>query len=165
MPKNTLDSIQKFLKSPSIAVVGVSRNPRHFSRMLFRDLLQRGLPLQPVNPKVEEIEGLRCVPRFRDCERAPEAVLIMTPSGVTADICEEAIELGVRQVWMYRAIGHGAVDPDAAERCRQKGLNVVEGECPYMFLEDAGLLHRMHGGLLKLTGKYPVQIESRPAVQ
>jgi uncharacterized protein len=155
MSTNTLPSIQQFLQSPSIAVVGVSRNPRHFSRMLFNDMKVRGLPLRPVNPRTDAIEGMPCVPRLMDCQPVPDAVLIMTPAAATAEVCEQAIAAGVRQVWMYRAIGHGSVDAEAAERCREAGMNVVEGECPYMYLKDAGFIHRLHGGLLKLTGKYP----------
>lgn len=157
MAEPTLTAIRRFLGARSIAVVGVSRDPKHFSRMLFSDLRKRGFPVVPVNPRAGEIDGLQSP---NTIPKGTEAVLVMTPATVTPQVCEDAIAAGVRTVWMYRAIGHGAVDAGAAERCRQAGLDVVEGHCPYMFLEDAGWIHRLHGGLLKLTGKYPA--ESRP---
>ncbi len=152
MAEANLPVIRRFLKARSIAVVGVSRNPKHFSRMLFRDLRKRGLPVTPVNPHAGEIEGLTSIPTIPE---GTEAVLVMTPATATARVCEDAIAAGASRVWMYRAIGHGAVDPVAAERCRQAGMEVVEGQCPYMFLEDAAWFHRLHGGLMRITGKYP----------
>lgn len=152
MAEATLPEIRRFLTARSIAVVGVSRDPKHFSRMLFRDMRQRDLPVIPVNPQADEIEGM---PAAASIPEGTEAVLVMTPAAVTPRVCADAIAAGARRVWMYRAIGHGAVDAAAAAQCREAGLEVVEGHCPYMFLEDAGWIHRLHGGLLKLTGKYP----------
>ncbi len=152
MPETNLAAIQRFLRAPSIAMVGVSRNPRHFSRMLFRDLRQRGMPVTPVNPQADEIDGVAVA---TDIPAGTEAVLVMTPATATAQVCDHAIAVGVKRLWMYRAAGHGAVDATAAERCRAAGMEVVEGHCPYMFLDDTPWFHRLHGGLLKLTGRYP----------
>ncbi len=154
MTDTTMPAIRRFLQARSIAMVGVSRDPKHFSRMLFRDLRKRGLPVLPVNPQAAEIEG---VPAARTVPEGTEAVLVMTPAAVTASVCGDAIAAGAKRLWMYRAIGHGAVDTEAAERCREAGMEVVVGHCPYMFLEETAWFHRLHGGLMKLTGKYPAQ--------
>ena len=56
---------------------------------------------------------------------------------------------------MYRATGKGAVDPYAVEFCEKNGIEVVVGECPFMFLPQTGFVHRLHGFCKKLTGRYP----------
>ena len=38
----TLDEIRDFLSLKRIAVVGVSRNPKDFTRSLFREFVRRG---------------------------------------------------------------------------------------------------------------------------
>ncbi|MCW5965169.1 MAG: CoA-binding protein [Bryobacterales bacterium] len=157
MADTTLPAVRRFLRARSIAIVGVSRDPKHFSRMLFRDLRKRGLPVVPVNPRASEIEG---IPAAKSVPEGTEAVLVMTPAAATLAVCEDAIAAGAEKLWMYRAIGHGAVDHSAAERCREAGMEVVEGHCPYMFLEDTAWIHRLHGGLMKLTGKYPQQSQT-----
>lgn len=64
----------------------------------------------------------------------------------------ECAEAGVRRVWLHRGAGRGAVSDEAVAFCRAQGIAVVAGECPYMFLPKAGLLHRLHG-LLRRLGK------------
>jgi hypothetical protein len=48
-------------------------------------------------------------------------------------------------------MGPGAVSAAAVELCRLRGIRVVEGECPYMFLPAAGFFHRAHGFLRRLA--------------
>jgi hypothetical protein len=55
---------------------------------------------------------------------------------------------------MYRASGKGAVSEKAVEFCRERGINIIAGECPLMFLPKNGL-HAIHGFIRKITGTYP----------
>jgi hypothetical protein len=63
---------------------------------------------------------------------------------------------------MYRAGGQGAVNKDAVQFCHTRGLHLVEGHCPYMFLQEAPFFHRLHGFVLKLTGGYPRRPPKKP---
>ncbi|MCL4782701.1 MAG: CoA-binding protein [Bryobacterales bacterium] len=155
MQNPRLGQIEEFLKLRRIAMVGVSRDPRDFSRMLFADLLKRGYEVTPVNPNADFIGNSRCYPRLSSIEAAPDGVLVMTPRSQTPQVCDDAIAIGVRRLWMYRAIGHGSVDPEAAEKCRRAGIDVIEGHCPYMFLENVAWYHKAHGSVLSFLGKYP----------
>ncbi len=152
---NTLGSIQEFLGRKRFAVVGVSRNPRDFTRGLFRELRQRGYDAVPVNPGLSEVEGVACFHSVTEVSPPVEAALLMTSSAVTPQVVRECAQAGVRQVWMHRAGGAGAVNPEAVEFCRSNGMALVEGECPYMFLPEAAFFHRFHGFCRKLFGGYP----------
>ena len=46
----TLDDVRDFLAQRRIAFVGLSRDPKHFSRVVFREMSQRGYDVVPVNP-------------------------------------------------------------------------------------------------------------------
>ncbi len=152
----TRADIDDFLQQKRIAMVGVSRNPKDFSRGLFREFLQRGYDIIPVNPNAAEVEGKSCVARLQDIAPAPDAVLLMTPPHLTDTVVQECAQAGIRRVWMYSAGGHGAMSQDAVAFCSQNGIRVVEGHCPYMFFPKVGFFpHRMHGFFLKLAGKYP----------
>jgi predicted CoA-binding protein len=152
---SSLETIQDFLAQKRIAVVGVSRNPKDFNSMLFRDLRKAGYDVVPVNPHVTEVDGMRCFDRVQSISPPVDGVLIMTPRNVTDAIAQDCVEAGVKRVWMYRAGGAGAVSQSAAELCAKNGIRVVAGGCPYMFLPNPAWFHRMHRGLLKLVGKYP----------
>jgi hypothetical protein len=152
---NTIDGIRDFLGHKRLAIVGVSRGPKDFSRMLWREFRSRGYDAVPVNPEAEEIEGAPCFTRIQDVEPGVEDVLLMTSPAVTYAVVRDCAQAGVKRVWMYRAGGRGAVSPEAIEFCEANAISVIAGECPYMFFPKAGLLHRCHGLIRKITGAYP----------
>ena len=161
MQNARIDQIEAFLKLRRIAMVGVSRDPKDFSRGLFAAFVERGYEVVPVNPNAGIIGDVLCYPRLTSIEDPVEGVLILTPRAQTAQVCEDAITMGVPRLWMYRAIGHGSVDAEAAENCRRAGIDVIEGYCPFLFLEDVAWYHRAHGAVLAVLGKYPPREDAR----
>jgi predicted CoA-binding protein len=150
-----LELIREFLAQPRLAVVGVSHQPNEFSRMLFRELQGRGYDVVPVNPAAQEIEGAPCFSRLQDVHPAVENVLLMTSPAVTNAVVQDCAAAGVKRVWMYRAGGKGAVSPEAVAYCEAHGIEVIPGECPFMFLPRGAWYHRFHGWVRKIQGTYP----------
>lgn len=150
----SLNTIQEFLAQKRIAMVGISRQPKEFSRMLFDELRRRGYDAVPVNPAAGEIAGRRCFARVQDIQPPVEAVLLMTSPAVTDAVVRDCVEAGIHQIWMYSAGNTGAVSDAAVQFCREHKMQVVPGECPYMFLSKPGF-HALHGWIRKLTGHYP----------
>lgn len=153
--KVSLEAIEEFLAQKRIAVVGISREPKHFSVTLFEELCRRGYDVVPVNPNAPQVLGRRCFGRVQDIQPRVDAALLMTSPEVTDAIVKDCAEAGIRRVWMYRAGGKGAVSRRAVEFCRQNGIEVVPGQCPFMFWRDAETGHRLHGFIRKITGRYP----------
>ncbi len=152
---STRELIDDFLSRKRIAVIGVSREPRHFSRGLFRDLVRRGYDAVPVNPKLAEVEGRRSFAGVGQIEPPVEAALIMTPPAATDQVVRDCRAAGIKLVWLYRAVGNGAVSPAAIDFCDANGIGVIPGNCPFMFLPGSEWFHRAHAFLAKLTGHYP----------
>jgi len=151
----TIHDVQDFLALRRIAMVGVSRDPEDFSRKLFREMCDRGYDMVPVNLVAEEIDGKESFQCLQAIKEPVEGVLVMTPFYATLQVMQDCAETGIRQVWIYRASGRGAVSPEAVEFCKQHGIRAVEGHCPFMFLPATGFPHRAHGFLLKITRRYP----------
>lgn len=151
---SSLEAIQDFLAQKRIAVIGASRNPRDFSASLFREFVKRGYDVVPVNPKAAEVLGRPSFPRVQDIQPRVDAALLMTSPEVTEGVVTDCAAAGIRRIWMYRAGGSGAVSPKAVEFCRQNGISVVPGECPFMFFPGNGF-HGIHGFIRKITGSYP----------
>jgi predicted CoA-binding protein len=148
-------AIQDFLGHKRFAIVGVSRGPKDFSRTLWREFRDRGYDAVPVNPEAREIEGAPCFARIQEVTPPVEDALLMTPPAVTYAVVRDCAAAGVKRVWMYRAGGKGAVSPEAVRFCEDNGIAVIAGECPFMFLPGAGLIHRFHGFVKKIAGSYP----------
>jgi hypothetical protein len=151
----TMKAIQDFLGQKRIAVIGVSHEPKEFSRILFRELSGRGYDVVPVNPAAREIEGRRCFARVQDIDAPVDGALLMTSPAVTEAIVRDCAEAGIRRVWMYRGAGKGAVSRDAIRFCESTGISVIDGECPFMFLKDAGWVHKTHGVIRRIVWTYP----------
>lgn len=136
MPSRSV--IDDFLRQPHIAVVGVSRQPKDFSRAVV-DQLRRG---GRVVDEVGRAEGMAT--SLSELERVPDGVVVMVPPSEALGVVEECARLGVPRVWLHRGAGTGAVSPEAVERCREAGIAVVDGACPFMFAGPVKGVHRLH---------------------
>ena len=159
MPTTRAD-INDFLSCRRIALVGVSRNEKDFSRYLLRQLVARGYDVVPVNPAAKNVEGLMCFARVQDIRPGLDAALVMTAAKDTERVVRDCREAGITRVWMHRAGGQGAVSEAAVRFCRENKIRLVEGHCPLMFLPRAGFIHFVHGLVLKISGRYPAALPS-----
>jgi len=153
----SLEAVEAFLAQTRIAMVGASRDPKDFSIALFDELCRRGYDVVPVNPNAAVV-GKRscfCFPRVQDIQPPVTAALLMTSPEVTEAVVSDCAAAGIRQVWMYGAVGKGAVSRKAIAFCREHGIEVIPGLCPFMFLSGTGGIHRFHGFVRKITGRYP----------
>lgn len=153
----SIRDVQDFLAVKRIAMVGVSRHEPDFSRSLFREMCARGYDMVPVNLAANKIEGRECFENLQVVKPPVEGALIMTPFFETVRVVQDCIEANIRKVWIYRASGQGAVSPEAIALCKQHGIQVVEGHCPFMFFPSTGIIHRAHGLLLKIGRRYPAK--------
>jgi len=155
MPVNSRRAIDRFLARKRIAFIGISRKPSDFSRHVFRAFVERGYDVIPVHPNMTEVEGRRCYSRVANISPKPEAAVLMTSHGVSERVVRECADAGVEQVWLHRGAGKGAVSPGAVEAGRKAGMDVVAGECPFMFLCGDEFPHKIHGWIKKATFAYP----------
>ena len=151
----TIHDVEDFLALHRIAMVGVSRNPKDFSRLLFREMCDRGYDMVPINLGADEIDERECFHSLQAVKEPVEGVLVMTPFHATLQVVQDCAAAGVRNVWIYRAGGKGAVSPEAIAFCKENGMRVVDGHCPFMFFPKTKLVHRVHGMLQKITRRYP----------
>jgi len=152
---NSRAVIATFLATKRIAAVGVSSNPRDFTRSLMKDLVERGYDIIPVNPAVSAMDGRPCYHSVSDIQPPVDAALLLTPPTATEQVVHECAASGIGLIWMHRGGGTGAVSKAAVEFCREHSIKVIVGECPLMFLPQSGWPHRFHGFLRKITGAYP----------
>jgi predicted CoA-binding protein len=153
----TLQQIDDFLALKRLAVVGVSRDPKHFSYVVWQELRQRRYEAVPVNPNTETLDGQRCYAHVGDIQPPVEGVLIMTPASATEGIVRDCAAAGIKHIWMHKGAGGGtgAVSDSAVVFCESHGMDVVAGQCPYMFLPGTPFFHGLHGAWRRLTGRYP----------
>ena len=153
--KTTREQINNFLSQKNITLIGVSRNPQDFTRNLFRDLKQKGYNVIPVNPYTKVIDGEICYPDIDSIKEKIDAVLIFTPTITIVNIVEDLIKKDIKNIWIHNSDNKSKTIKILVESLKQRGINIIQGYCPYMFLPDAQFFHRLHGFFIKLFGSYP----------
>jgi uncharacterized protein len=117
------EKIKQFLAGKRFAVVGASSNRAKYGNKVLRAYLQNNRDAVPVNPGADEVEGLRA---YRDLAAVPEdvdGVSIITPPAVTEKVVEQALERGIKQIWMQP----GAESQAAIQSAEEAGANIIAG--------------------------------------
>jgi predicted CoA-binding protein len=109
----------------SVALVGVSANPIRSSNFVASYLIRTPLTSYPVNPRYDEVLGLRCYPSLHDLPEVPDIVDIFRREDQIPAVVDEAIEVGARVVWFQLGLRNDA----AAAKARDAGLEVVQDRC------------------------------------
>lgn len=111
--------------SRTIAVVGASPKPWRDSGSIAQFLMKKGYKVFPVNPKYQEVLGEVCYPDLKSVPEKIDIVDVFRNSDAVDGVVSEAIEVGAKVVWMQLDV----VNPDAAQRAEQAGLQVVMDRC------------------------------------
>ena len=120
------EEIRQFLKdAKKIAVVGLSPKEDRPSNRVAKYLIEHGYEIVPVNPGQKEILGVKC---YRTISEIPFNVdiadLFLNASRVP-DAVDQAIEKGIKVVWMQLGIFHR----EAGERAVNSGARVIMDRC------------------------------------
>ncbi|MCK6548380.1 CoA-binding protein [Myxococcota bacterium] len=148
------EDIAAFLRERRIAFIGVSRDPKDFSRVVMKTLVDHGYDVVPVNPSGAPIDGRETHTSIATVPGPIGGALVMTPAASSAAVVEQCLASGVPKIWLHRGAGVGSVSDEAVARCRAAGVPVVAGECPLMFLEGERV-HAVHAAMRRLGGDYP----------
>lgn len=138
-------SVEQFLSSRRIALVGFSRNPKDFSRVIDAQFRERGYEVVPVHPEMTEVDGRRAFPRVGAIDAPVDAALVMVPPSLAESVVRDSLDAGVRRIWLHRGAGKGSASPGALEVCRSRGVIPIRDLCPMMALPGASWPHRLHG--------------------
>jgi predicted CoA-binding protein len=119
------DLIKEFMAQKRFAVVGATDNPEKYGHQIFRNLKSRGYEVYPVNPRLEELEGIRCYSSLADIPVKVDVVDFVVPPAVTEGILRECKKLGLSRIWLQP----GSESEAAIAFCHENDLRVVYGVC------------------------------------
>lgn len=163
----SIDSmVRDFLAQHAIAVVGVSDKRETGCNLCYRKFKDAGYTVFAVNPRLTTFDGDPCYPDLLAIPERPDAVFILANPGVTEQIVDQCIDIGIKHVWMHCMMGIKpglaanitSVSQAAVARCRANGIAVIPGSCPNQFLKpDFG--HAAMRVLWRTLGFLKVQTE------
>jgi uncharacterized protein len=113
----------------TVAMVGASANPLRPSYTVLSYLRTRSdYDVTPVNPTIEQIDGIRAFPSLEAYARehgAPDVVDVFRKPAEALGVVREAIALGVPAIWFQ----YGVVNPEAIALADEAGMDVVVDRC------------------------------------
>ena len=148
MPTTSPHPLDEILHPKSIAVVGASDNPYSRGYAYTHHLLDYGFrgDIYPVNPRCEEILGLRTYKRLRDVPGVVDFVISCVPSSAVLTMLSDCAEKGVKGVHLYTARFSETGRPEAAdleqkvlEKARELGIRIIGPNCMGVYYPREGI--------------------------
>jgi predicted CoA-binding protein len=120
------DPIAELLRgAKTIAVVGLSSNPRRPSYEVASYLKSVGYKIVPVNPNESEVLDEKAYARLEDIPFAVDIVDVFRRSEDVPPVSDAAIAIRPKALWLQQ----GITNADAAAKAKAAGLLVVEDAC------------------------------------
>jgi len=140
---------KKFFHPAHIAIVGVSTGDYKFGGASFLiKLKQGGYPgkLYPINPKADEIQGLKAYPDLPSLPEVPDLAIVCVAAGFVPAILEDCARIGIKHIHILTS---GFKETGLAEGrlleerivaiAREKGLKIIGPNCMGPYCPGAGL--------------------------
>ena len=83
----------------SFTIVGASSEMLKYGYELVCVFKDYGYKIFPINPKYDEIEGIKCYPSLKDLPDKPEVVIIALAPKNTVNVVQVVKEIGVDTIW------------------------------------------------------------------
>ncbi len=115
-------------KDYTYALVGASNNPEKYGYKVFKDLLEKGYHIFPVNPKWGEILGQKVFSTLDEIvtqKNTLDVVIFITPPTVSFQILQTVHKLGIKKVWFQP----GASDEVCLSFCKEHSIEAVHDAC------------------------------------
>jgi predicted CoA-binding protein len=146
----TLKQIEEFLSAETIAMAGVSRNPKKFGYAAFKELKEKGMNVIPVNPNADEIFGSKVCREIKDLPQNVGSLIVMTNKKQTAEVVKQAREKGIKNIWIQQM----AETKEALKELEGSDVNLITKECILMHYKPHSI-HKFHRAIKKLFRLYP----------
>ena len=112
---------EQLQNSKTIAVVGLSGDPDRISFRVTRYMQEQGYRIIPVNPMIEEVLGEKSSPDLKSVPEPIDMVNIFRRSELVAPVVDQAIEIGVKYIWMQ----DGVINLESAAKAEAAGIPVI----------------------------------------
>ena len=131
--------LSKFFTPKSVAVIGASTKPSKVGHAIVRNLIDSGYvkvgKVYPVNPKADEILGLKCYKSVTEISDEIDLAVIVLPSRIVPAVVEECAKKGIKSIVIISAGfkevgGEGAkLEKQVAELGKKYNLAIQGPNC------------------------------------
>ena len=117
-------------KNKTIAMIGVSKDPKKPSTIVMKYMQEYGFKVIPVNPKAkgDKILGEEVFEKITDIKQKVDIIDVFRPSNEVYAIAEDAVKIGAKVLWLQLGIR----DEKAKELVEKNNIDYVDNKCTKM---------------------------------
>jgi len=104
-----------------VAVIGASTDRNKFGNKAVRGFRAAGYEVIPINPHLQEVEGLPAYASVLDVPKAIDMATVYVPPDVVTQLLPEFVQKGIGEIWL----NPGADDDAVVDAARKLGLHVI----------------------------------------
>jgi acyl-CoA synthetase (NDP forming) len=133
--KYELRDLDLIFNARSVAIVGASTNPEKLGYEILNNLINMGYegPIYPINPKADEVLGLKAYPSLSDVGKPIDVIAVIVPGKFAPGVIEEAGRLGVKGAVVisggFREIGNDDLEAAMVSAARAGGVGIIGPNC------------------------------------
>jgi len=140
-------SLDGFFRPSSVAIIGASREPGKLGHEVLRNIIEAGFKgeVYPVNPKADEVLGLKCYPSIKDVPSQVDLAVVIVPAKFVPSVIADCGAKGTRAVVVISG-GFGETGPAGGELERQMletagrgGVRIIGPNCQGVNSTSVGL--------------------------
>jgi predicted CoA-binding protein len=112
-------------KNNVIALIGASNDPSKYGNKILIDLISKGHNVVPINPKEEEVAGLKSYPNVFGLAEKPSIINFVVPPVVGLEITKDLVEADYDNFW-YQP---GAESEEISSYLESNSKNYIDDKC------------------------------------
>ncbi len=130
-------SLEGFFDPRTVAVVGASRQKGKVGHEIVANLVRGGFggAVYPVNPKADEVEGLRCYPDLKSIETPPDLAVVSVPAKAVSAVIRECGQVGCKSAIVitagFKETGDEGrrLEEELSQTARRAGVRIIGPNC------------------------------------
>lgn len=105
MPEKNNINLAKFFNPNSVAIVGASRNEKKVGHIVLKNIVNSGFGgnIFPVNPNVDNLEGVACYTSYNDLPEVPDLAILAIPALSAVELLETIAKKGTKNIIIFSA--------------------------------------------------------------
>lgn len=129
-----------FFTNDEVLFIGVSSNPKSFSRSVYKDFIKAGIKVSPVNTKKFKINEDEVFSNIDQLPKLPACAYILLSKENTKKAVENLKGKGIKKILFHSS---ATVDESTLNECKESGIEAYVA-CPKMMISKAPI-HKLHG--------------------
>jgi len=152
--------MKEFFQPRGVAVIGASREPGKLGHEILKNIIDAGYKsgIYPINPKADEILGLKCYQSVKDIPDQVDLAVLVIPAHFVSRVISDCGEKGVKAVVVisggFREVGPEGEDLERqlVDAAKKMGVRVIGPNCQGINSTSVGLcaswpLVKLHGSI------------------